>query len=55
MPPEGLRISMPLSLLNGIGDRSYSSFKGSYKIDDFFKINERTKEKEEYIKTVMNV
>ena len=41
-------------LKRGVGDRSYSSFKGSYKIDDFFKINERTKEKEEYIFQKMN-
>jgi hypothetical protein len=37
-------------LKRGVGDRSYSSFKGSYKIDDFFKINEKTVEKEDYIK-----
>jgi len=37
-------------MVRGTADREYDVFSWTYKIDDFFKFNERTKEKEEYIK-----
>jgi len=36
--------------IRGVADRSYSTFNNTYKIDNFFKINNRTVEKEEFIK-----
>jgi len=35
--------------IRGVADRSYKTFSSSYKLDDFFKINNKTVEKTNYI------
>ena len=38
----------------GQGNRSYKNFESMFEIDNFFKVNEKTEEKLNYIKNVMN-
>ena len=40
--------------IRGQADRHYSLFKSQYKIDYFFKLNEKTEEKLNYIKNILN-
>ena len=40
--------------IRGQADRCYSTFEKQYKIDYFFKLNEKTEEKLNYIKNILN-